>query len=89
MEALTQQLGAFLAIYNQQNQCSYDLGDEDPQDVDFEETPQQRRRAHIRYEEKRGQDDRRTWEFGMRTEVPKFQGSLQAEDFIDWLCTAE
>ena len=31
----------------------------------------------------------RVWESGMRTEVPKFQGSLQPEEFIDWLCTAE
>ena len=25
----------------------------------------------------------------MRTKVPEFQGSLQLEEFIDWLCTAE
>ena len=25
----------------------------------------------------------------MLTEVPEFQGSLQPEEFIDWLCTAE
>ena len=31
----------------------------------------------------------RVWESGMRIEVPKFQGSLQPEEFIDWLCTAE
>ena len=30
VEALTQQLGAFMAIHNQQNQRPYDLGDEDP-----------------------------------------------------------
>ena len=88
MEALTQQHGAFLAIHNRQNQRPYDSGDEDPLGDDFEEIPQQRRRAHIRYEEERRQDDRRTWEFGMRTKVPKFQGSLQAEEFIDRLCTA-
>ena len=29
------------------------------------------------------------WESGMRTEVPEFQGSLQPEEFIDWLCTAK
>ena len=29
------------------------------------------------------------WESGRRTEVLEFQASLQAEDFIDWLCTAE
>ena len=25
----------------------------------------------------------------MLTEVPEFQGSLQPEEFIDWLCTTE
>ena len=25
----------------------------------------------------------------MHTEVPKFQGSFQPEEILDWLCTAE
>ena len=29
------------------------------------------------------------WESGMHTEVHEFQGSLQLEEFIDWLCTVE
>ena len=29
------------------------------------------------------------WESGIRTKKPEFQGSLQPEEFIDWLCTAE
>ena len=29
------------------------------------------------------------WELGIRTEVPEFQGSLQPEEFIDWLCTTK
>ena len=78
VEALTQQLGTFMAINNQQNQHPYDLGDEDPHGDDFKEIPQQRRRDHIRYEEEMRHDDRRTWESGMHTKVPEFQGSLQA-----------
>ena len=60
MEALTQQLGVFMAIHNQQNQHPYDLGNEDPQGDDFEEIPQQRHKDHIRYEEERRNDDKRT-----------------------------
>ena len=82
MEALTQQLGVFMAIHNQQNQRPYDLGDEDLQGDDFEEMPQQRRRDHIRYEEERRHDDSRKWESGMCTKVPEFQGSLQVEDLL-------
>ena len=35
VEALTQQLGAFLAIHNQQNQSPYDSDNENPRDDDF------------------------------------------------------
>ena len=35
------------------------------------------------------EEDRRQWEAGMRIEIPKFQGSLQPEDFLDWLATIE
>ena len=31
----------------------------------------------------------RVWESSMHTKVPEFQGSLQPEEFIEWLCTAE
>ena len=29
------------------------------------------------------------WESSMHIEVPEFQGSLQPEEFIDWLCTTK
>ena len=56
---------------------------------DFQEVPRLRRRAPIRYEDERRQDDRRSWEVRMRTEIPEFHGSLQPKEFLDWLCTTE
>mgnify|MGYP006878810653 FL=1 len=33
--------------------------------------------------------DRRFWEAGMRLEIPEFHGSLQPEEFLDWLAVVE
>ena len=46
------------------------------------EVPRRRRRD-------RADEDRRRWETGMRTEIPEFHGSLQPEEFLDWLATVE
>ncbi|KAK9150784.1 hypothetical protein Syun_009093 [Stephania yunnanensis] len=35
------------------------------------------------------EDDRRRWESGMKTEVPEFHGTLQPEEFLDWLASVE
>ena len=55
----------------------------------MQEIPRPRHRPLVLFDEDMRQDDRRVWESGMRTEVPKFQGSLQLEEFIDWLCTGK
>ena len=34
-------------------------------------------------------DSNRRWEMGMRTEITEFHGSLQAEEFLDWLATVK
>ncbi|KAL2527314.1 Uncharacterized protein Adt_12368 [Abeliophyllum distichum] len=31
----------------------------------------------------------RQWEFGLRVDIPEFQGSLEADDFLDWLGAIE
>ena len=35
------------------------------------------------------EEDCRRWEMGMRTEIPEFHGSLQPEEFLNWLDTVE
>ena len=89
MEALTQQLQAFIAVQNQHNQPQYNSSDEGLRGDDYREVPRPRLRPPVCFEEEMRQDDRRVWESSMRLEVPEFQGSLQPEEFIDWLCTAE
>ena len=78
-----------MAIQNQQNQPQYDSGDEGLGGDDYRKVPRPRCRPPIRFEEEKRQDDRRMWELAICTEVIEFQGSLQPEEFIDWLCTAE
>ena len=56
---------------------------------DFQEVARPRHRPLICFEDDRRQDDRRVWESSMHTEVPEFHGSLQPEEFIDWLYTTE
>ena len=31
----------------------------------------------------------RLWEVGMRTKIPEFYGTLQLEEFFDWLAMVE
>ena len=76
MEALTQQLQAFMAVHNQYNQPQYDSHDEGLRDDNYQEVPWPRRRPPVRFEEERRQGDKIVWESGMRTEVPEFHGSL-------------
>ena len=86
IEALTQQFQEFLANQNQQNHNPYDSGDDSAGSDDFWQVPQQRCRVPIHFEGDRRQDEMRLWEARMRTEVPEFHGSLQPEEFLDWLC---
>ena len=51
--------------------------------------PRSRRRPLILYEDERRQDDKRSWQSGMHIEVFEFHGSLQPEEFLDWLCTTK
>ena len=48
----------------------------------YDELPRRRGRPRV-------EEDRRRWETGMRTEIPEFHGTLQPEEFIDWLATVE
>ncbi|EEF33632.1 conserved hypothetical protein [Ricinus communis] len=56
--------------------------DEDLGDEYDDEVPRQRQRPNA-------VDNNRCRESGMRTEIPEFHGSLQAEEFLDWLATVE
>lgn len=55
-------------------------GEEDSDDEGFY------RGGHRR--QNRDGEDRR-WESGFRTEIPEFRGSLQPEEFLDWLAAVE
>ena len=46
------------------------------------EVPRRRRRDGAN-------EDSRRWKTGMRIEIPEFHGSLQPEEFLDWLATVE
>ena len=35
------------------------------------------------------EEDHQHWETGMQTEIPEFHGSLQLEEFLDWLAIVE
>ena len=84
MEMLMQQFQAFMANQNHQNHNAHDAGDDFEESDDSQEAPRRRRRVPALPIE-----DRRWWEVGMRTEVPEFHGSLQPEEFLDWICTTE
>ncbi len=53
----------------------------------FEEAPQQRYVYQIH--RNHNQRECQQWEAGMRIEIPEFHGSLQPEEFLDWLATVE
>ena len=78
-----------MTVQNQQNQPQYDSSDEGLEGDDYWEVPRPRRRPPIHFDAEMRQDDRTVWELGMCTEVPEFQGSLQPDEFIYWLCTTE
>ncbi|KAJ8628161.1 hypothetical protein MRB53_021468 [Persea americana] len=84
VEMLMQQFQAFIANQNHQNHNAHDAGDDFEESDDSQGAPRRRRRVPdppIK--------DRRRWEAGMHTEVPVFHGSLQPQEFLDWICTAE
>ena len=71
-----------LANNNHQANSDVEAGDIEEEDEVDMEVPRRRRRAVV-------EDERRRWESGMRTKLPLFQGSLQPEEFLDWLATVE
>ncbi|KAI9165828.1 hypothetical protein LWI28_021216 [Acer negundo] len=84
---LTEQLATMRANQNQnpfQNLNPETGGDSDEEEESDEENeiPQSRRRVLEA-------NDNRRWESGMRTEVPEFQGSLQPEEFLEWVGIVE
>ncbi|KAH7543730.1 hypothetical protein JRO89_XS15G0008000 [Xanthoceras sorbifolium] len=52
--------------------------------------PQRRQRVH-ETEDRAGDrvEDIRRWEYGMRTTVPEFHGSIQPEEFLEWMGIVE
>ena len=87
MEQMTERMTALLANQNRNNlppQNRHDFVENfDEGSVDEEiEVPHRRRRDGA-------DEDRRRWETGMRTEISEFHGSLQPEEFLDWLATVE
>ena len=80
---LTDRLTTILGNQNQNHHRPPVDVDIDEEDEYEEELPRRRPRNAVEGE------DRRRWETGMRTEIPEFHGSLQPEDFLDWLATVE
>ncbi|KAB5524319.1 hypothetical protein DKX38_022068 [Salix brachista] len=83
VEQLTAQLAAARA-----NQNQYQALNPDTSSDEVEEDPRPRRGQRAPLADDRVEDFRR-WESGMRTEVPEFRGSMQPEEFLEWLGVAE
>ena len=88
MAQLTEQVAALLALQNQpRNRNQHDSGSDGTSGDEeyYEVAPPRRCRVYIPTQE----DDRRRWEIGVRTEIPKFHDKMQPEEFLDWVCTVE
>ena len=87
VEQLTEQLATMRANQNPFQNLNPETGG----DSDGEEEiplPQRQQRGPEIDEDKAGENIRR-WESGMRTEVPEFQGSMQPEEFLEWIGIVE
>ncbi|KAK9122071.1 hypothetical protein Syun_019688 [Stephania yunnanensis] len=65
------------------------VGDEPVRDSSIEGDDEYVEAPRRRYRPRAVEDDRRRWESGMKTEVPEFHGTLQPEEFLDWLASVE
>ena len=86
VDQLTNRLATMFGNQNrvqENNRPEAFVEDEDVGDDYDDEVPRQRQRPN------NAVDNNRRWESGMRTEIPEFHGSLQAEEFLDWLATVE
>ena len=80
---LTERLTTILGNQNQNHNRPPVEVDPDEEEEYVEEIPRRHPRDAAEGE------DRRRWETGMRTEILEFHGSLQPEEFLDWLATVE
>ena len=70
-------------VSDQRNPFAKEIDDKDDYGDGYYDVP---RSHHRQYGE---DDDRRRWEVGMRTEIPEFHGTLQLEEFLNWLAMVE
>ncbi|KAI9174135.1 hypothetical protein LWI28_012455 [Acer negundo] len=87
VEQLTAQLAASRA-----NQNPFQALHPETSSDEVEGDPQPRRRQRAPVTDDRVDDrteDVRRWESGMRTEVPEFRGSMQPEEFLEWIGIAD
>ncbi|KAI9184867.1 hypothetical protein LWI28_001955 [Acer negundo] len=87
VEQLTTQLAASRA-----NQNPFQALHPETSSDEVEGDPQPRHRQRAPVTDDRVDDrteDVRRWESGMRTEVPEFRGSMQPEEFLEWIGIAD
>ncbi|PKI45517.1 hypothetical protein CRG98_034035 [Punica granatum] len=90
MEQLTQRMAALMGIQNRENPNPNPNPNPD-QEESGEDLEGENCFAKIPRRQQRGliDDDRRCWESGMWTEILEFHGSLNPEEFLDWLATVK
>ncbi|KAI9175076.1 hypothetical protein LWI28_027000 [Acer negundo] len=91
LERQVEQLTAQLAT-SRANQNPFQALHPETSSDEVEGEPQPRRRQRAPVTDDRVDDrteDVRRWESGMRTEVPEFHGSMQPEEFLEWIGIAD
>ncbi|KAL5799320.1 hypothetical protein ACOSQ4_032204 [Xanthoceras sorbifolium] len=89
VEQLTKQLATMMANQNPFHNLNLEMGGDSDGE---EEIPQPQRRQRVPEAENRAGDrveDIRRWESGMRIAVSEFQGSMQPEEFLEWIGIVE
>ncbi|KAK9158464.1 hypothetical protein Scep_005038 [Stephania cephalantha] len=65
------------------------VGDEPERDSSTEGEDEYVEAPRRRYRPRAVEDDRRRWESGLKTDIPEFHGTLQPEEFLEWLASVE
>ncbi|KAK9126265.1 hypothetical protein Scep_015111 [Stephania cephalantha] len=65
------------------------VGDEPRRDSSTEGEDEYVEAPRRRYRPRAVEDDRRRWESGLKTDIPEFHGTLQPEEFLEWLASVE